>query len=671
MMTVWNKKIEKAEKFFDRAKEHGRNVYNRYKDDRQDQVIGLHRVNIFYSNVNTIKESLFNSLPKPDVSRVHKGDFEDDVSRVAANILQRALNYEVQCLRNFEPAIKYAILDRLVPGMGQVWLRFEQPEAIAIDVLYWEDFIYQPARNWDLVQWVARKHELTKDEFIEAYGEEGFKEASQIKADNNVTPKELTEDKYCAYEIWDKKKKEVVHIVKGAKEPLKTIPDPYGLPDFYPCPPPMFANLTTSALLPITDYHLAQDQYNELDTLYARMALITRAVKVAGAYDASATEISRMLEGQENKLIPVDNWAMYAEKGGAKGLIDWYPIEQIVTVYQALQQQYDFVKSTLFEITGMSDIMRGASNQYETASAQEIKAQFASVRMGGYQRGVNYFVRDILNVMACLMCKLYSDEKFQQIVGSFTEGDQQYLAPAMQLLRDNVTRQYKVDIESDSLTQSDWALEKNQRMELTGYIGQFLTAALPAVQEQPQIAGLLMGMLKFTIAGFKGASELEGIIDSQIAAMEQAKQEEEQNPQPPEPSPEEQQMQAEMQMEQQRMQMEQQKMQAEAQMKQMESQQKLELERAQAEADLAVTQQKAQLDMQLKREEQAMKMQMLQVELAFKKEEQRMKLEGLMVSSQIKTQQQQQQMDIKEKEYERRESREDAKEGKEPAGDDD
>lgn len=641
-MSAWDKKLEKAEKFLQASREHGRNVYSRYKDDRQDALMGARKVNIFYSNVNTIKESLFNSLPKPDVSRMQKGDFEDDVSRVAALILQRALHYEVQCAENFKEAVEYAILDRLVPGTGQVWVRFEQPEQVFIDVLYWEDFLYGPARNWDLVPWVARRHELTKEEFIASYGEEAFSQASMVKNDNNTTPKEITDNKYCAYEVWDKKTKTVLHIVKGAERPVKEAPDPYGLPGFFPCPKPLIANPATSAFLAITDYHLAQDQYNELDILYARMSLITKAVKVAGSYDAAEPALGRMLDGSENKLIPVDNWAMYAEKGGAKGMIDWYPIEQIVTVYQGLQQQYEFVKTTLYEVTGMSDIMRGASNQYETASAQKIKAQFASVRMNGYQRNVSHFVRDIMNIMACLMTKLYSDQKFQAICGGFTEADQQLLAPAMQVLRDQTMKMYKIDVEADSLTQSDWALEKESRMELTGYISQFLQAAVPAIQQTPEIAPLLLGMLKFTVAGFKGAAELEGMIDQQLAAILAKAQEP--APEPP-PSPEEMKAQAE----QQKMQMDAQIKQSQAEMqeqiKRQESQQKMALEEQQARADMAVK----EMEMNHKRELFQMEERMMTLELMFKQRESQMKLEAQAASAAIKAQQDEEKEDEERK----------------------
>jgi hypothetical protein len=664
-MSVWDKRIAKAERFFQKAKEHGRKVYTRYQDKREDEVIGLQRVNIFYANVNTIKESLFNSLPKPDVSRLHKGDYEDDVARVAALILQRALTYEVHCAKSFEGAIKYAILDRLVPGIGQCWVRFEKPkdgpEEIFVDVLYWEDFIYGPARSWEAVPWVGRRHEFTGEEVIERYGKEALSQASSIKDDNNITPKEITEGKFVVYEIWEKKSRKVFHVIVGAAKPIKTVDDPYKLPDFFPCPRPLVANLTTSAFLPVTDYHLAQDQYNELDVLYARMSLISRAVKVAGCYDAASAEIGSMLEGQENKLIPVDNWAMFAERGGANGMIDWYPVEQVVTVFQALAGQYEMVKATLYEVTGMSDIMRGASNQYETASAQEIKAQFASVRMNGYQRDVSEFVRDIMRIISSIMCNLYSDEKFQAICGSFNEADQKLLQPAMQVLRSPLMTQYKVDVEPDSLTQSDWALEKGQRMELTGYISQFLTSAVPAVENAPELGPLLFAMIKFSVAGFKGAAEIEGIIDQQLAALVAKAQ----NPEPPKPTPEEQKMQLEQQkmqmqsqLEQQKMQMqmqlEQQKGQMEAGLRTQESQQRMELEQQQAFADLAVKRQELAnqqemfaMEMTMKRQEMEYKERELGLKITQQAVAGQMKNDHAREAGEIKTQQMKEQQDAK------------------------
>lgn len=661
-MSKWDKRIAKAEKFLQSAQEHGKKVYARYQDNRDGDGGGrnLKRANIFYSNVNTLKESLFNSLPKPDVSRLHRGDYADDPSRVAALIMQRALQYEVQCAEDFKQAVRYAILDRLVPGIGQVWVRFdvdtteemvaegEDPatipiggsEKIYVESVYWEDFLYEPARNWTDVKWAGRRLELSRDEVIERWGEDVLDSLAMVKSKGtNNTPKEITEGKFEVYEIWDKRTMSVLHIAKGMDKPLDEKPDPYKLRGFFPFPAPLIANVTTSAYLPVTDYHISQDQYNQLDVLYARIALIIDAVKVAGLYDASSDSIGKMLEGQENKLIPVNDWAMFVEKGGAAGGIQWYPVEQVVSVLQSLQQQFEAVKAILFEVSGMSDIIRGSTNQYETAAAQQIKAQFASVRMNGYQRDVSEFVSGIINIMGEIITQLYSDDKLKAIVGQLNEADIQYVPSAVQILRNDLLSTYKITIQADSLVQADWALEKGQRMELMGYMSQFLSSAVPAIQQSPEMAPLLLTMMKFTMTGYRGGAEIEGAIDQELDSMMKASSQP--KPSPP-PSPEEKKAQAEMQM----MQLEGQQKQQEGQQRMAEGQQSMQLEQQKAQAKLEADAASLQMKQQANEQELAHKERLNQMEiammdrkLAYMEREQSIKLQMTQIQGAIKLQQ--------------------------------
>ena len=164
----WDKKISKAEKFQQKWHEHARKVYDRYEDERKDVAAFLKQANIFYSNVNTLKESLFNSLPKPDVRKIHRSAYSDDLSRVCCTIVSRALAYEVECAPNFEEAVSMAVLDRLVPGMGQVWVTFDVEEDasgkpvpgtehVKIENVSWDDFIYEPCKRWSKCNWVGRR----------------------------------------------------------------------------------------------------------------------------------------------------------------------------------------------------------------------------------------------------------------------------------------------------------------------------------------------------------------------------------------------------------------------------------------------------------------------------------------------------------------------------------
>lgn len=633
-MSVWDARIQKALKYREKVDEHGKRVYERYEDVRVGADALLKKANFFYANTNTLKESLYNSLPKADVKKTHQGAYNDDVSRVACIIASRVLEYEVNCAPDFDEAVSLSILDRLVPGLGQVWCGLDVKkneegdvldgsEHVLVEHVHWCDFIYEPAKKWSKVGWVGRRLHLSKKEFTEDFGEDALGKVGSVRPsedDHSLQPQNPDEGKICVYEIWDKRSKKVFHIYLGLDEPLRVQDDPLELLHFFPCPRPLIANVTTNAFLPITDYHIAQDQYRELDTLYARIEKIVEAIKVAGLYDSSNTSIGRMFSEGENKLIPVDNWAMFAEQGGSRGMIDWYPVEQVVTVLQHLQNQFEACKSVLYEITGMSDIVRGASNQYETAAAQQIKAQFASVRMNGYQRDVAVYVRDIMRIIADIVFKFYSDQKLIEVVGQLQEPDMQFVPQAIQVLRDDIMTKYRVNVQANSLTQADWALEKEQRSEVVGMLGQMIQQMMGVEQAGPELMMLAVQMVKFTIAGFKGASELEGWLDQQLDSMMQQALQEKNNPQPPEPTPEEKKLQVEMQ-----------KDQMEFQLKQQESEQKMALEQQKMQLEV----QKMQMEMEHQRQMNAMELQMKQAELALKQQGMQMDLEKKVVSAAI------------------------------------
>lgn len=634
--SVWDDRLTKSEKYLNTWQEHATKVYERYEDKREGNDTGarIKKVNLFYANVNTLKESLFNSLPKADVEKIHKGDYNDQVARVACMVTERVLNYETECAPDFGEAISLSILDRLVPGLGQLWCSFgidedaegntiPGTEKILVEHLFWKDFGWEPAKRWSKVSWVWRKLHLTKEDFVAKFGQEAL---DAIGAPNptrsDYDMRDVDKDKICVYEIWDKKNKRVIFRYKGYEPDLLSVDDPYKLEKFFPCPRPLIANVTTNNFIPVTDYHLAQDQYNQLDELYARISLIIDAMKVAGIYSSDQGQsIGRMLSEGENKLIPVDNWAMLKEQGGIAGLIEWYPIQNVVMVLEKLQQQFEAIKGLLAEVSGMADIVRGDSNQYETAKAQQIKAQFASVRMNGYQRDVAIFVRDTMRIMADLAFGLYSDQKIMTIVGDIDQPDQQYIPAVSQILRSDERRKYSIDIETDSLTQADWALEKSQRQELVQVLGGMISQTLPMIEQVPEMAMLAVQMIKFAISGYKGARELEGWIDQQLDMMLKKAQAAAQNPQPKPPSEAEQKAQGEMQ-----------KLQLEAQIAQQQAQQ-----------DMALQQQKMQFDQQTQQAElnhqqqmNAMELQMEQMRLQFMRQEAGIKLQTKQVDAAMK-----------------------------------
>jgi hypothetical protein len=143
------------------------------------------------------------------------------------------------------------------------------------------------------------------------------------------------------WEIWDKETKQVIHMVEGFNRVLDVVEDPLELPNFFPSPKPLMSNVTTKNLIPKAGYLLAEDLYKEAHDLTRRIALLVKAIKVAGVYDRQNEGIQKLLdEAVENVLLPIDNWLSFMEKGGIGGAVNFMPLENIVAAVGQLVMQH-------------------------------------------------------------------------------------------------------------------------------------------------------------------------------------------------------------------------------------------------------------------------------------------------------------------------------------------
>jgi hypothetical protein len=535
----WQVELELAEKECRNWIDRGRKIVKRYRDERDAMEEGAKRFNILWSNIQTLRPAVYSKKPKPEVARRFKD--QDPVGRVASLILERCLEYELEQYGDFDAAMKNAVEDRLLPGRGIAWVRYEPHftvtedirivdyECAPTDYVYWEDFIHSPARTWDEVRWVGRRVYMTRDELKARFGEEiaprvPLNYKPQHLQEGKSTPENEAFKKAVVWEIWDKAGRQVVWVTPGFDEVLDAREDPLQLEQFFPCPRPLFSTTTTSTCIPVPDYVEYQDQADELDCLSERINLLTKALAVRGVYDGSQTAIQRLLsEDTENRLIPVDSWAAFAEKGGLKGSVDWLPIELIVVTLEKLHQAREAVKQTLYEITGMADIIRGASDPNETATAQEIKGRFASIRLQELRQEVARFGRDLLRLKAEVISSHFQDETIIEMGGAaqLNPADHEFIPEALQLIRDDRARGFRVDIESDSMVMLDETNERQARVEFLSAVGSFLKESMVAVQTMPQLGPLLGEMLMFGIRGFKVGRTIEGVFEKTMQQLQQ------------------------------------------------------------------------------------------------------------------------------------------------------
>ena len=641
----WSDEIVAAEKELDKFHKRADSVTRRFLDERETMNSDQKWFNIFYANTNILESALYSQLPKPSVTRRFK-DYDDDQARVAGVILQRCITQDLDDPRDtFDATLRACVQDRLVPGLSVAWLRLETdtednyaddllppgtPDAyvgedsddyneadapqkitdqrVCVDYVYWRDFIWSPCRVWNERRWVGRKVYMSKDEAEERFGEEKAKTLTfgdvgkGARDHQGSTPINNALDQAIVYEIWERATKKVFWFNKSVEDLLDEVDDPLGLVGFEPCPEPMLANTSTSNTAPRPDYYMLQDQYRELDDVNNRISMLVKACKVIGVYDKSAEGVQRMLkEGSDNMLIPVDNWAMFSEKNGLKGTVDWLPLESVVTALNQLNMAREAIKAQIYELTGISDIVRGATKASETLGAQEIKAKFASVRIKKLQDEVARFASSIMRIKAEIMVKHFEPEILLRMSNIMTSPDAPIAQQAIAMLKEEAGFEWRVQVTADSIAQADYSLEKADRLEFLTAVGSYLEKGVAMVDSKPETAPLIVGMLKWAVAGFRNAAEIEGMLDKELDNMTK-------QPIQPKVDPEMVKMQAEQQAAMQQAQMEQQQAQQTAQFEQQVEMQRLQMEQQAAQQTAQLEQQTAQQSAQLEQQRYAMEM---------------------------------------------------------------
>lgn len=565
-------------------------IVKRYRDDNRNQNTNeTAKFNILWSNVQTLIPAVYARLPKADVSR-RFGD-NDPVARVASQLIERALDYEIEHYTDFRSTMKHAVEDRFLGGRGVAWVRYEphvrtqdmpedglqvtedvdeadeygekqaknvmtldgafgeevepqeeiEYECAPTDYVHWKDFGHSVARTWEEVTAVWRWVYMTKESLAERFGEEMAKKipldaGPETNKQYTTQNKDFTRAKIC--EIWDKESGKVFWISKSCPQVLDERDDPLELENFFPCAKPLYATMTSDTLVPVADFVLYQDQATELDILTDRIDGLVKALRVRGVYDASQPALQRLLtEGDNNTLLPVDKWMAFSEKGGLKGSIDLLPLD---TLSNALLQCYrarDEIKNQIYEITGISDIVRGQTAASETATAQQIKGQYAGLRLRAMQEDVALFASELFQLKAQVICTKFQPTTIMQYAAAdaMQDADKALIPQALELIKNKPLRSFRIQVDSDSLVQIDENQNKRDRVEFLQAMGGFLSQAVPMGAQAPELVPMLIELVKFGVGAYKKAEPIEGMIDQAMDQLKVKQQKASETPPPPDP----------------------------------------------------------------------------------------------------------------------------------------
>lgn len=610
-----------------------RKIVQRYRDDRGTNPTVIHRYNVLWSNVQTIRPALYGRTPKPDIERRFRDD--DPIGRTASILLERCCTDALdRC--DFDMQMQSALDDYLLPGRGVIRVLYvphfgepippetETPDSEAPDeggletegdpatvdgfneetfearqtvsakakaappplrevvfeearlkYVFWEDYREGPARVWDEVPWIKYRAFLTRQELQDRFGDKlGGLINLDATAHNEYARGESYKDtpnsvfkKAEIWEIWDKARKRAIWLAPGSAEIglLDSVPDPLELPGFYPNPDPLLATTTTDQRIPVPDFVEYQDQAIEMDTLTARIDRLVRALKVVGIYAGEEKQtLQQMLDdGMENRMIAVEDWQSFTDKGGLANAIQWMPIETIAKTLIELYNARDRCKQVLYEITGMSDIMRGSSSPVETATAQQIKAQYGTLRLSDRQRAVAKFAKECIRLTAYVVGKHFAPQTISMMTGypqlkpvppqpqgpamiMDPQTGQQSPSPEMQqwqqtampimqanqeaqqnfqaacaLLRDEIETGFRIDIEADSTIAPDEQAEKQAATEFLGALLPLMQQVIPMAQGNPAMADLSKEVVMFAVRRYRAGRPLEQTIEKAFDQLSQ------------------------------------------------------------------------------------------------------------------------------------------------------
>jgi len=532
----WINKITKAEKEWDTYHDLVKSIREYYTNkNRKD------KQNIFWSSIETLKPFIYFKAPTPYIQRKSKG--ENPVLDVACQLLEKALIWDLDA-QDFDGVIKYCRNDYLLSGLGLTYEKlnpkfkivvadeFGAVEQEVLDSVSVETKYFSPKRLicdcqnvkvWEDVEWVAEKIKMTKQEVVDQFGE-------KIKSklfNSGISEDKEAEAETCVYKIWDKKDKKIIYVSKEVDEVLREDDDFLNVEGFYPFPKPVFATLANNGVIPTPDYSEIKAQLDELDGVVDRMKLTMQALKVSGAFDGAFPELANILS-KDVTLVQVSDFTRIREKGGLAGFVDFMPIEQYVTTLEALATRRQDLINSIYEITGVSDIMRGNSDPSETATAVTKKTNFGTLRNQDRQNDFQRYLTDVLKIKAEIICEQMPAEQLAQFAENI---DPQLVMAAVELLKTEKLRNLTLGVETDTtFTQSEDMAKTTDAVKM---IHDFVVQSFTAVSQQPALLPLYKQMIESLVVTLPSARQFTATIDETFNTISQQLAQ----PEPEQPDP--------------------------------------------------------------------------------------------------------------------------------------
>lgn len=485
--------------------------------------------NIYHANVEVLGPALYNSTPKPDVRRRYSDG--DEAGKIVSQVIERGLSFSTDQY-DFDDVMQQCTQDGINCSRGIARIRYEPvitmgadgtpakiDESVRAEYVPWKAFRRGPGRVWSDVSWIAFEHYLPKTEIEKLapdlasrsdmpyrYSSGGIKDVDDGSPNPDAPGRRMH-----VWEIWDRDSRRVVFVSPDfAEQPIAVIDDPLGLVDFYPIPRPLQLLKTTGSLIPVTMLSTYEHLIRELDETSKRIIKLTKQVRVRGGIAGTTLDLKAIAEADDGELVQLTtaDSALSTMAGGIEKMIAWFPIEPTVRAISELMVARDTIKQQIYEVTGIADIVRGATKATETATAQQLKAQFGSVRIQKHQGEVARFARDLFRIKAEILCEKFEPQTLVTMTGVNID------ANLVGLMRSDQMRAYRIDIETDSTIRNDVVRNQEQMALFLQGTAQYLQAVGPMVQQGIVPAGEAVKLFTAFARAFKLGKQAEDTLEA-------------------------------------------------------------------------------------------------------------------------------------------------------------
>jgi hypothetical protein len=631
LVEIWTKEIENADRYEKKWRDEADANFTIYNNEGQSE----DRYNVFWSNTQTLRPLLFSRLPKANITQRFLDS--NETNRVASEMMERSIDLYLKD-SDAETVISKCRDDFLIGGRGVARVCYDPENEVKledgtiemdpsekkcrIEYVDWKDFRMSTDKEWCNVQWIAFRHYKNRDELIEDFGKEKA-DAVQLNATRLTDIKNRNESNELfkmaeVWEVWDKESKSVLFLTLGGGGVLlSNEEDPYNLKDFFPIASPLGSNSNPVDLRPIPLYRQYKTQAEELNVIDTRIRSLVEQCKVTGIYSsiAEGSDMEALFNGNDGSFTPMRSTGNQK----VQDLVMFKPLGEIIGTIGQLNDRKDRVIFSIRDITGISDIVRGVTTASETATAQQLKGNFAISRIQPLQKELEFWVRDLIRLLCELTVENYSvkelaemtqlkivdiktiaevekakldgllneakrltdpnnpdevarlqqlneqaKEQFKKTIKKPIEDLKGYAITPEQipeiekLIKNDKLRTFAIDVETDSTIKIDQQQEKADRIEYIRSISEFSNSFFPMVQAGIITPDAFKQFMLFISKPFKVGRMVEESLVNQ----------EEQEPKGP--SAEEMLTQAEIQIKQQELQLKAQKQQSDTQIAQEE-----------------------------------------------------------------------------------------------------